>query len=64
MIRTYPYQIVAAVFELCSLNLRDAVLRDDGSLGMSFEALLVITQRWYEGKRRTLIVVPAPLLHQ
>jgi len=63
-IEVYPYQVAAATFALRSPYLRGAILCDDGSLGKSFEALLIITQRWYEGKRRILIVVPTPLLHQ
>jgi len=63
-IEIYPYQVAAAMFALRSPYLKGVILCDDGSLGKSFEALLIITQRWYEGKRRILIVVPTPLLHQ
>ena len=63
-IEIYPYQVSAAMFALRSPFLKGAILCDDGSLGKSFEAMLIITQKWYEGKRRILIVVPTPLLHQ
>jgi SNF2 family DNA or RNA helicase len=63
-IEVYPYQIAAATFALRSPYLKGAILCDDGSLGKSFEAMLIITQRWYEGKRRILIAVPTPLLRQ
>ena len=63
-IEIYPYQIAAARFVLRSPYLKGAILCDDGSLGKSYEALLVITQVWYEGRERILIVVPTPLLGQ
>lgn len=63
-IEIFPYQVSAAMFALRSPYLRGCILCDDGSLGKSFEALLIITQRWYEGKRRILIIVPTPLLRQ
>lgn len=44
--------------------LKGAILCDEGSLGKSIEALLIISERFYEGKNRILIVVPTPLLHQ
>jgi hypothetical protein len=63
-IEVYPYQIAAAMFALRSPYLKGAVLADEGSLGKTYEALLVITQLWYEGKERILLVVPTPLLFQ
>lgn len=63
-IEAYPYQIAAALFALRSPYLKGAILCDEGSLGKTFEALLVITQMWYEGKQKILIVIPTPLLHQ
>ncbi|MDR1410415.1 MAG: DEAD/DEAH box helicase [Oscillospiraceae bacterium] len=63
-IEVYPYQIAAAQFALRSPYLKGVVLADEGSLGKTYEALLVITQLYFEGKERILLVVPTPLLHQ
>ena len=63
-IEAYPYQIAAALFALRSPYLKGAILCDEGSLGKTYEAMLVITQMWYEGKQKILIVVPTPLLYQ
>lgn len=60
----YPYQIAAAQFALRSPFLKGAVLADEGSLGKTFEALLIATQRWYEGQNRQLLVLPANLICQ
>lgn len=60
----YPYQIAAAQFALRSPFLKGAVLADEGSLGKTFEALLIATQRWYEGGNRQLLVLPANLIRQ
>ncbi len=50
------------MFALRSPYLKGVVLADEGGLGKSYEALLVVTQLWYEGKERILLVVPTPLL--
>ena len=63
-IEVYPYQIAAAMFALRSPYLKGAILCDEGSLGKTYEALLVITQLWHEGKEKILLVVPTPLLMQ
>ena len=60
----FPYQVAAAQFALRSPYLRGAVLCDEGSLGKTFEAMLVIVQSWYEGRDKILVVVPTPLLAQ
>lgn len=60
----YPYQIAAAQFALRSPFLKGAVLADEGSLGKTFEALLIATQRWYEGQTRQLLVLPPNLVRQ
>ena len=61
-IEVYPYQIAAARFALRSPYLKGVILCDEGSLGKTYEALLIITQLWYEGKDRLLLIVPTPLL--
>lgn len=63
-IEVYPYQIAAARFALRSPYLKGVILCDEGSLGKAYEALLIITQLWYEGKDRLLLIVPASLLYQ
>lgn len=60
----YPYQIAAAQFALRSPFLKGAVLADEGSLGKTFEAILIATQRWYEGQTRQLLVLPPNLVRQ
>lgn len=52
------------MFALRSPYIKGVVLADEGSLGKTYEALLVITQLWFEGKERILLIVPTPLLHQ
>lgn len=64
MIEVYPHQTVAALFALRSPYLGGAILCDEGSLGKTYEAMLVVAQRWLEGTERILIAVPTPLLHQ
>ena len=63
-IKILPYQIAAARFALRSTNLKGCILCDEGSLGKTYEALLVVSQRWYEGKERILIVLPSNLKSQ
>jgi hypothetical protein len=63
-IEVYPYQIAAAMFALRSPYLKGAVLADEGSLGKTYESLLVISQLYFEGRDRILVIVPTPLLHQ
>jgi hypothetical protein len=63
-IEVYPHQVAAALFALRSPCLKGCILCDDGSLGKSIEAMLVITQAWYEGRERIIIIVPTPLIGQ
>lgn len=63
-IEVYPYQIASAIFALRSPYLKGAVLADEGSLGKTYEALLIVSQLWFEGRDRILIIVPTPLLRQ
>ena len=63
--KIYPFQIAAADFALRSPYQKGAVLCDEAGLGKSHEAMLVITQKWLEGRRRILLAVPnADLLCQ
>ncbi|MDR0914621.1 MAG: helicase [Oscillospiraceae bacterium] len=63
-IEIYPYQIAAAQFALRSPYLNGCILGDEGSLGKTYEALLVATQMWHEGKTRQLIILPVNMLNQ
>lgn len=49
-IKIFPYQIAAALFAPRSPYLMGVILADEGSSGKTYEALLIATQRWYEGK--------------
>lgn len=62
--KIYPYQIMAARFALRSNYLKGCILCDEASLGKTYEALLVVCQKWYEGKENILIVLPQNLLQQ
>lgn len=53
-----------ARFALRSGNLKGCILCDEGSLGKTYEALLVVSQRWYEGNEHILIVLPQNLISQ
>ena len=59
-----PYQIAAARFALRSDFLKGCILCDEGSLGKTYEALLVAGQKWYEGKENILVVLPSNLVTQ
>jgi superfamily II DNA or RNA helicase len=62
-----PHQVQAAVFALEALESGPAqgvLLADEVGLGKTIEAGLVIAQRWAEGRRRLLVVVPAMLRKQ
>lgn len=63
-VKIYPYQIAAALFALRSPYLKGVVLADEGSLGKTYEALLIATERWYEGKDKQLIILPPNLIKQ
>ena len=50
--------MAAADFALRSLYQKGAVLCDEAGLGKSHEAMLIITQKWLEGRRRILLAIP------
>jgi len=62
-IEVYPYQIAAAQFALRSPYLRGVILCDEGSLGKTYEAMLITVQKWYEGAK-VAIIVTTPLFMQ
>lgn len=63
-IQILPYQIAAAQFALRSRYLKGCILCDEGSLGKTYEALLIAAQRWYERKGKILIILPDNLIKQ
>lgn len=63
-IEVYPYQIAAARFALRSPYQKGCILCDEGSLGKTYEALLIAAQKWYEGKDRLLLILPPNLIKQ
>lgn len=62
--KIFPYQIAAARFALRSDYLKGCILCDEGSLGKTYEAILIAGQKWYEGKENILIVLPSNLVNQ
>lgn len=59
-----PHQVEAALFAFKSPLSNGAILADEVGLGKTIEAGLVLSQKWAEGKRRMMIVVPASLRKQ
>lgn len=59
-----PHQIDAACFALKSPLEKGVLLADEVGLGKTIEASLVMAQKWAEGKRKILLVVPASLRKQ
>jgi superfamily II DNA or RNA helicase len=59
-----PHQIEAALFAFRSPFSRGAILADEVGLGKTIEAGLLLAQRWAEGKRRLLVILPANLRKQ
>jgi ERCC4-related helicase len=59
-----PHQVEAALFAFKSPLSKGAILADEVGLGKTIEAGLVLSQKWAEGKRHMLIIVPASLRKQ
>jgi superfamily II DNA or RNA helicase len=59
-----PHQVDAAMFAMRSPISKGVLLADEVGLGKTIEAALVISQRWWERKRRLLLIVPASLRKQ
>tara|TARA_Y100001937_G_C7135104_1_gene339515 strand:+ start:353 stop:3214 length:2862 start_codon:yes stop_codon:yes gene_type:complete len=59
-----PHQVEAALFAFKSPLSNGAILADEVGLGKTIEAGLVLSQKWAEGKKRMMIVVPASLRKQ
>lgn len=58
-IKVYPFQIAAARFALRSPYQHGFVLCDESGMGKSHEAMMILTQRWHEGKNRLLLAIPS-----
>lgn len=53
------HQIDAALFAFCSRLFNSAILADEVGLGKTVEAGIVVSQKWAEGKRTILILMPS-----
>jgi ERCC4-related helicase len=59
-----PHQVEAALFALASPLSKGVLLADEVGLGKTIEASLVLAQKWAEGQRKLLLIVPATLRKQ
>ena len=59
-----PHQVEAALFAFKSPFSKGAILADEVGLGKTIEAGLLLSQKWSEGKKRILIILPASLRKQ
>jgi SNF2 family DNA or RNA helicase len=59
-----PYQIDAALFAFRSPFSKGVILADEVGLGKTIEAGIVLSQKWAEGKRKILIIMPSSLRKQ
>lgn len=59
-IDVYPYQVAAALFAVRNPYQKGVILCDEAGMGKSHEAMLIISQSWYEGKNNILIAIPNP----
>lgn len=63
-IKVYPFQVAAADVALHSPYQKGIILCDESGMGKSHEAMLVIVQKWYEGKKVIVLIPNADLLQQ
>lgn len=59
-----PHQVDAALFAFRSPLSNGAILADEVGLGKTIEAGIVLSQKWAEGKRKILIILPSSLRKQ
>lgn len=59
-IDVYPYQVAAALFAMRNPYQKGVILCDEAGMGKSHEAMLILSQSWYEGKNNILIAMPNP----
>lgn len=60
----YPHQVAAAYFAVANPLSRGYILCDEVGLGKATEAMLVISQYFYSGKDKIIVVVPTLLVKQ
>ncbi len=59
-----PHQVEAALFAFQNPLGKGAILADEVGLGKTIEAALLLAQKWAEGKRQLLVILPANLRKQ
>ncbi|MEW5803211.1 MAG: SNF2-related protein [bacterium] len=59
-----PHQVDAALFAFRSPLSKGAILADEVGLGKTIEAGIVLSQKWAEGKRKILVILPSSLRKQ
>lgn len=59
-----PHQVDAALFAFQNPLGKGAILADEVGLGKTIEAALLLAQKWAEGKRQLLVILPANLRKQ
>ena len=59
-----PHQVEAALFAFQNPLGKGAILADEVGLGKTIEAALLLAQKWAEGKRKLLVILPANLRKQ
>jgi len=59
-----PHQVDAALFAFRSPFSKGVILADEVGLGKTIEAGIILSQKWAEGKRKILIIVPSSLRKQ
>ena len=59
-----PHQVDAALFAFRSPFSNGVLLADEVGLGKTIEAGIILSQKWAEGKRKVLIIVPSSLRKQ
>jgi ERCC4-related helicase len=59
-----PHQVDAALFAFRSPFSKGVILADEVGLGKTIEAGIVLSQKWAEGRRKILIIVPSSLRKQ
>lgn len=61
-IEIYPHQIAAACFALHSPYSKGVILNDETGLGKTEEALLIVSEKWIERRRKIIIISPVHLI--
>lgn len=59
-----PHQVDAALFAFRSPFSQGVILADEVGLGKTIEAGILLSQKWAEGKRKILVIVPSSLRKQ